>query len=92
VSETFQGARISRMDLDTTRTKNAYERIINDFSQGRTNILIGTQMVTKGLDFDKVKVVGIIDADSILNYPDFRSYEYAFMMQAEQDAKANKAG
>ena len=92
VSETFQGARISRMDLDTTRTKNAYERIINDFSQGRTNILIGTQMVTKGLDFDKVKVVGIIDADSILNYPDFRSYEYAFMMMGQVAGRAGRKG
>ena len=92
VNETFQGARISRMDLDTTRTKNAYERIINDFSQGRTNILIGTQMVTKGLDFDKVKVVGIIDADSILNYPDFRSYEYAFMMMGQVAGRAGRKG
>ena len=92
VSQTFQGARISRMDLDTTRTKNAYERIINDFSQGRTNILIGTQMVTKGLDFDKVKVVGIIDADSILNYPDFRSYEYAFMMMGQVAGRAGRKG
>ena len=92
VSQTFQGARISRMDLDTTRTKNAYERIINDFSQGRTNILIGTQMITKGLDFDKVKVVGIIDADSILNYPDFRSYEYAFMMMGQVAGRAGRKG
>ena len=92
VSQTFQGAHISRMDLDTTRTKNAYERIINDFSQGRTNILIGTQMVTKGLDFDKVKVVGIIDADSILNYPDFRSYEYAFMMMGQVAGRAGRKG
>ena len=92
VSQTFQGARISRMDLDTTRTKNAYERIINDFSQGHTNILIGTQMVTKGLDFDKVKVVGIIDADSILNYPDFRSYEYAFMMMGQVAGRAGRKG
>lgn len=92
VSKTFRGARISRMDLDTTRTKNAYERIINDFSQGRTNILIGTQMVTKGLDFDKVKVVGIIDADSILNYPDFRSYEYAFMMMGQVAGRAGRKG
>ena len=92
VNETFQGARISRMDLDTTRTKNAYERIMNDFSQGRTNILIGTQMITKGLDFDKVKVVGIIDADSILNYPDFRSYEYAFMMMGQVAGRAGRKG
>ena len=92
VSETFQGARISRMDLDTTRTKNAYERIINDFSQGRTNILIGTQMVTKGLDFGKVSVVGILNADSMLNYPDFRAYEQAFMMMSQVSGRAGRKG
>ena len=71
--EAFPEANIARMDLDTTRTRNAYERIIRDFSAGRTNILIGTQMVTKGLDFDKVSVVGILNADNMLNYPDFRA-------------------
>ena len=92
VSETFQGARISRMDLDTTRTKNAYERIIHDFSQGRSNVLIGTQMVTKGLDFDKVSVVGILNADAMLNYPDFRAYEQAFMMMAQVSGRAGRKG
>ena len=82
IHEIFPDARIARMDLDTTRTRNAYERIISDFSAGRTNILIGTQMISKGLDFDKVSVVGIINADSMLNYPDFRAYEHAFMMMA----------
>ena len=71
-------ARIARMDLDTTRTKNAYERLIYDFSTGKSNLLIGTQMISKGLDFDKVSVVGILNADSMLNYPDFRAYEQAF--------------
>lgn len=80
------------MDLDTTRTKNAYERIIHDFSQGKTNVLIGTQMVTKGLDFDKVSVVGILNADAMLNYPDFRAYEQAFMMMAQVSGRAGRKG
>lgn len=92
VHELFPDARIARMDLDTTRTRNAYERIINDFSAGRTNILIGTQMVTKGLDFEKVSVVGIINADSMLNYPDFRAYEHAFMMMAQVSGRAGRKG
>ena len=73
IAEIFPEAKIARMDLDTTRTRNAYERLIADFSEGRTNLLIGTQMVSKGLDFDKVSVVGILNADSMLNYPDFRA-------------------
>ena len=90
VREVFPEARIARMDLDTTRTRNAYERIINDFSAGRTNILIGTQMVSKGLDFDKVSVVGIVNADSMLNYPDFRAYEHAFMMMSQVAGRAGR--
>lgn len=92
VQQLFPLARIARMDLDTTRTKNAYERLINDFSLGKTNVLIGTQMVSKGLDFDNVKVVGIIDADSMLNYPDFRSYEYSFAMLAQVAGRAGRKG
>ena len=80
ICEIFPEARVARMDLDTTRSRNAYERLIGDFASGRTNVLIGTQMISKGLDFDRVAVVGILDADSMLNYPDFRSYEHAFMM------------
>ena len=90
VREAFPEAHIARMDLDTTRTRNAYERIISDFSAGRTNILIGTQMVTKGLDFDKVSVVGIINADTMLNYPDFPAYEHAFMMMAQVSGRAGR--
>ena len=90
--EAFPEAHVARMDLDTTRTRNAYERIIRDFSTGRTNILIGTQMVTKGLDFDKVSVVGILNADNILNYPDFRAYEHAFMMMAQVSGRAGRRG
>lgn len=88
----FPEARIARMDLDTTRTRNAYERLIGDFSSGKTNMLIGTQMISKGLDFDKVSVVGILNADSMLNYPDFRSYEQAFMMMAQVSGRAGRKG
>ena len=88
----FPEARIARMDLDTTRTRQAYERIISDFSAGRTNILIGTQMISKGLDFDRVSVVGILNADTMLNYPDFRAYEHAFMMMAQVSGRAGRKG
>lgn len=92
VREVFPEARVARMDLDTTRTRNAYERIIMDFGAGRTNILIGTQMISKGLDFDKVSVVGILNADSMLNYPDFRAYEHAFMMMSQVAGRAGRKG
>ena len=78
------------MDLDTTRTRSAYERIIADFEQGKTDILIGTQMVSKGLDFDHVSVVGILNADTMLNYPDFRSYERAFQLMAQVAGRAGR--
>lgn len=92
VRDIFPEARIARMDLDTTRTRQAYERIINDFSAGRTNLLIGTQMISKGLDFDKVSVVGILNADTMLNYPDFRAYEHAFMMMSQVSGRAGRKG
>ena len=92
VQDIFPEARIARMDLDTTRSRNAYERIISDFSAGRTNLLIGTQMISKGLDFDKVSVVGILNADSMLNYPDFRAYEHAYMMMAQVSGRAGRKG
>jgi primosomal protein N' (replication factor Y) len=92
IRDIFPMARIARMDLDTTRTRQAYERIISDFSSGRTNLLIGTQMISKGLDFDKVSVVGILNADSMLNYPDFRAYEHAFMMMAQVSGRAGRKG
>lgn len=92
VRELFPEARVARMDLDTTHTRNAYERIIDDFSAGRTNILIGTQMISKGLDFDNVSVVGILDADAMLNYPDFRAYEHAFMMMSQVSGRAGRKG
>ena len=92
VRDIFPEARISRMDLDTTRTRNAYERIISDFGSGRTNLLIGTQMISKGLDFDRVSVVGILDADKMLSYPDFRAYEHAYMMMAQVSGRAGRKG
>ena len=92
VHDIFPEARIARMDLDTTRSRQAYERIISDFSAGRTNLLIGTQMISKGLDFDKVSVVGILNADTMLNYPDFRAYEHAFMMMAQVSGRAGRKG
>ena len=92
VREVFPEARISRMDLDTTRTRHAYERLISDFASGRTNLLIGTQMISKGLDFDRVSVVGILDADTMLNYPDFRAFEHAFMMMSQVSGRAGRKG
>ena len=92
VRDIFPEAHIARMDLDTTRTRNAYERIISDFSSGRTNLLIGTQMISKGLDFDKVSVVGILNADNLLNYPDFRAFEHAYMMMAQVSGRAGRKG
>lgn len=86
----FPEARIERMDLDTTRTRTAYEKIISDFQQGKTDILIGTQMVSKGLDFDNVAVVGIINADTLLNYPDFRATERAFQLMAQVAGRAGR--
>ena len=88
----FPGARVARMDLDTTRTRGAYERLIGEFGEGKTNVLIGTQMISKGLDFDNVAVVGILDADTMLNYPDFRAYEHAFMMMSQVAGRAGRKG
>ena len=92
IRDIFPEARVARMDLDTTRTRNAYERLITDFSAGRTNLLIGTQMISKGLDFDKVSVVGILNADGMLNQPDFRAFEHAFMMMAQVSGRAGRKG
>ena len=85
-------ARIARMDLDTTRSRQAYERLISDFSALRTNLLVGTQMVTKGLDFGHVSVVGILSADTMLNQPDFRAYEHAFAMMTQVAGRAGRKG
>ncbi len=92
VRELFAEAKTARMDLDTTRTRGAYERLIDDFSCGRTNLLIGTQMISKGLDFDRVSVVGILDADMMLNFPDFRAYENTFNMLSQVSGRAGRKG
>lgn len=86
----FPNAKIARMDLDSTRSKYAYKQIIDDFESGQVNILIGTQMVTKGLDFKNVQVVGILNADSILNFPDFRSFERAFQLITQVKGRAGR--
>lgn len=86
----FPEARIRRMDLDTTRSKHAYQSIINDFEEGRIDILVGTQMVTKGLDFDNVSVVGILNADNMIHFPDFRSYERSFQLMAQVSGRAGR--
>lgn len=86
----FPQAKVARMDLDTTRSRQGHEQILRDFQHGRTDILVGTQMVTKGLDFDHVSVVGILNADTMLNRPDFRSYEHAFQMMVQVAGRAGR--
>jgi len=88
----FPEAKIARMDLDTTRSKKAYQQIIGDFEDNRSNILIGTQMVSKGLDFDNVALVGIMSADNLLNYPDFRAYERSYQLMAQVSGRAGRKG
>ena len=88
----FPTARVARLDLDTTRTKTAYEKILTDFQEGRTNVLIGTQMISKGLDFDNVHVVGIMNADTMLNFPDFRSFERSFQLMSQVAVRAGRRG
>ena len=92
VQACFPEARTARMDLDTTRSRSAYERIIADFQSGETNLLIGTQMVTKGLDFDRVRVVGVLNADQLLSKPDFRASERAFQMLTQVAGRAGRRG
>ena len=88
----FPQAKTQRMDFDTTRKKNSYEQIIDDFERGNTNILIGTQMVTKGLDFDNVQVVGILNADSMLKFPDFRAFERSYQLMSQVAGRAGRKG
>lgn len=90
VSTLFPQSTVLRMDLDTTRSKHGYERIINNFADNKANILIGTQMVSKGLDFENVSVVGILNADAMLNYPDFRAHEKAFQMMTQVSGRAGR--
>ncbi|AFK02644.1 primosomal protein N' [Emticicia oligotrophica DSM 17448] len=86
----YPAARVQRMDLDTTRTKNAYQNIIGEFEQGNTDILVGTQMISKGLDFDRVSLVGIFDADRMIHFPDFRAAERAFQMLTQVSGRAGR--
>ncbi|MDE7396364.1 MAG: primosomal protein N' [Muribaculum sp.] len=86
----FPGVNIMRMDLDTTRNKDSYEKIITGFSRGEAQILVGTQMVTKGLDFDRVSIVGVLNADNLINMPDFRSAERAFNMLEQVSGRAGR--
>jgi primosomal protein N' (replication factor Y) len=86
----FPGARVKRMDLDSTRTRKSYEQIISNFESGNIDILVGTQMVTKGLDFNNVRVVGILNADNMLNFPDFRSYERSYQLMAQVSGRAGR--
>lgn len=88
----FPHEKILRMDLDTTRNKNAYEKMIADFSEGKASILVGTQMVTKGLDFNDVETVGVVNADAAVNFPDFRSAERAFNMLSQVAGRAGRRG
>lgn len=90
VQERFPSARVSRMDLDTTRNKDAYQEIIESFARHETDILVGTQMVSKGLDFGDVRVAGVVNADTLLNFPDFRSNERAFNMLEQVAGRAGR--
>ena len=86
----FPDAKVARMDLDSTRKKNAYQTIIGDFEDGKIDILIGTQMVSKGLDFGNVSLVGILNADNMLNYPDFRAFERSYQLMAQVSGRAGR--
>ncbi len=88
----FPEAKIARMDLDNTRTKYAHQKLINSFEERKIDILVGTQMVTKGLDFENVSLVGILNADSLLSYPDFRSFERGFQLMAQVAGRAGRKG
>lgn len=84
------GARIARMDIDATRSRKSYEKLLADFDAGDIDILVGTQMITKGLDFQNVNLVGILDADHLLNYPDFRAYERSYQLMAQVSGRAGR--
>lgn len=88
----FPDAQTSRLDLDTTRTKNSYQFILDQFQNKQTDILVGTQMVSKGLDFDSVKIVGILNADNMLSFPDFRAYERSFQLMEQVSGRAGRKG
>jgi primosomal protein N' (replication factor Y) (superfamily II helicase) len=86
----FPAARVARMDQDTTRNKNSFKKLIKDFEDRRIDILIGTQMISKGLDFENLTVVGILNADNLLNYPDFRAHERSFQLMEQVSGRAGR--
>jgi len=88
----FPDAKVSRMDLDSTRKKNSFQKIMTDFEEGKTDILTGTQMLTKGLDFDNVNVVGVLSTDNMLSFPDFRANERSFQMISQVSGRAGRKG
>lgn len=88
----FPSASIGRMDTDTTGSRKLYEQIIHDFEERKTDILIGTQMVSKGLDFKNVRLVGILNADQMLNFPDFRAHERSFQLMVQVSGRAGRSG
>lgn len=90
IKEIFPSAKVGRMDTDTTRNKNAYDKIIADFEQGKIDILVGTQMISKGLDFERVSLVGILNADNMMNFPDFRAHERAFQLMTQVSGRAGR--
>lgn len=90
IKQLFRNARIARMDLDTTQSKNAFEKIVSNLENRKTDILIGTQMVTKGLDFEHVSVVGILNADNLINFPDFRAHERAYQLISQVAGRAGR--
>lgn len=90
ISILFPAARVERLDFDTARTRTVYERILDDFEKGKTQILVGTQMLSKGLDFGNVSVVGILNADSLMNFPDFRAHERAFQLLVQVSGRAGR--
>ncbi|WP_340113392.1 replication restart helicase PriA [Maribellus mangrovi] len=90
IKQLFRNARVDRMDMDTTQSKNAFEKIVGKLENQKTDILIGTQMVTKGLDFDHVSVVGILNADNLINFPDFRAHERAFQLISQVAGRAGR--
>lgn len=92
ISKIFPAAKVARLDLDVAKSRKNYESIISDFERGKTDILVGTQMISKGLDFEKVRVVGILSADSMLHYPDFRAHERAFQLISQVGGRAGRHG
>ena len=86
----FPAARVARMDQDTTRNKNSFKKLIRAFEDRRIDILIGTQMISKGLDFENLTVVGILNADNLLNYPDFRAHERSFQLMEQVSGRAGR--